>query len=87
MNETTSELIGNEDCLYLNLYMPRDIPLKNIPVLFWIHGGSFTVGSGESDHNGMVDIVKMVIICNNSNLRVNKITVNLLYLVCCCGYN
>jgi para-nitrobenzyl esterase len=40
----------NEDCLYLNVYVPRDAG-DNLPVLFWIHGGDFITGQG-SDYNG-----------------------------------
>jgi len=35
----------NEDCLYLNVYTPRADGAQR-PVLFWIHGGGFTGGSG-----------------------------------------
>jgi len=35
----------NEDCLYLNVYTPRADGARR-PVLFWIHGGGFTGGSG-----------------------------------------
>ena len=34
-----------EDCLYLNVYTPA-IDSARRPVLFWIHGGAFTIGSG-----------------------------------------
>jgi para-nitrobenzyl esterase len=35
-----------EDCLYLNVYTPRaDDAVR--PVLFWIHGGGFTHGTGS----------------------------------------
>ncbi|MGH9885605.1 MAG: carboxylesterase/lipase family protein, partial [bacterium] len=34
-----------EDCLYLNIYTPRADGGRR-PVLFWIHGGGFTGGSG-----------------------------------------
>ncbi|THC88456.1 hypothetical protein EYZ11_012097 [Aspergillus tanneri] len=41
---------GSEDCLYLNIYtpyIPRNDAKKGLrPVLFWIHGGDFTNGSG-----------------------------------------
>ncbi|KAF5298222.1 hypothetical protein FQA39_LY02646 [Lamprigera yunnana] len=41
-------VIGAEDCLFLNVYTPKLTgPLK--PVMFWIHGGGYTVGSGNPD--------------------------------------
>ncbi|HET6472607.1 MAG TPA: carboxylesterase family protein, partial [Pseudomonadales bacterium] len=36
----------NEDCLYLNVYTPAADNAKR-PVLFWIHGGGFVLGSGS----------------------------------------
>lgn len=36
----------NEDCLHLNIWTPG-IDDKRRPVLFWIHGGGFTMGSGS----------------------------------------
>lgn len=32
----------------LQIYTP-EIGLKNLPVMFWIHGGAFNMGSGNSD--------------------------------------
>ena len=30
---------NNEDCLYLNVFTPYPHPLRNLPVLVWVHGG------------------------------------------------
>jgi carboxylesterase type B len=41
-----------EDCLYLNVYRPRNVRAgAELPVLFMIHGGGFTTGSGDQ-HDG-----------------------------------
>ena len=34
----------DEDCLYLNVIAPRNSAGRDLPVLFWIHGGGTLVG-------------------------------------------
>ncbi|MCX5899490.1 MAG: carboxylesterase family protein, partial [Proteobacteria bacterium] len=42
----TTVLKGSEDCLCLNIWRPRSAE-GNLPVFFWIHGGSNKVGSAD----------------------------------------
>ena len=37
----------SEDCLFLNIWTPAVKPGEKLPVLFFIHGGSFTGGCGH----------------------------------------
>ncbi|XP_070551778.1 carboxylesterase 1D-like [Ptychodera flava] len=41
----------SEDCLYLNIYAPQDESGK-LPVMVWIHGGAFFMGSGGTHYDG-----------------------------------
>ena len=63
------EIVGDEDCLYLNVYtpkLPRQVargratpPSSLLPVVFVIHGGGFIFGNGEITPTAIVkeDIV------------------------------
>jgi para-nitrobenzyl esterase len=43
-------MVGDEDCLYLNIIRPDGTTTDSgLPILFFIHGGSFTNGSGLDD--------------------------------------
>lgn len=62
---------GSEDCLYLNVYAPQSGGLK--PVLVWIHGGAFLLGSGSNAIYDPVHIVEqedMVVVTLNYRLGV-----------------
>jgi para-nitrobenzyl esterase len=37
----------SEDCLFLNVWTPAKASAKPRPVMVWIHGGSWTIGSGS----------------------------------------
>lgn len=43
-----------EDCLYLNIHAPLEVPESGAPVLFWIHGGGFTLGEGVQTEGGTI---------------------------------
>lgn len=37
--------LGQEDCLFLNIYSPTVDPSRHLPVLVYVHGGGFRCGS------------------------------------------
>lgn len=47
MGATGEPPARDEDCLFLNIWTPGTDDARR-PVLFWIHGGGFTIGSGSS---------------------------------------
>lgn len=38
--------VGEEDCLFLNVYTPK-LNSSDLPVMVWVHGGSFVVGGAD----------------------------------------
>uniref|UniRef100_A0A8C5LEF1 Carboxylic ester hydrolase n=1 Tax=Jaculus jaculus TaxID=51337 RepID=A0A8C5LEF1_JACJA len=46
---TQDNTYGDEDCLYLNIWVPqgRKQVSHNLPVMIWIYGGAFLMGSGH----------------------------------------
>ena len=55
------DIIGDEDCLTLNIWAPTFGPTtvpkddERLPVMFWIHGGGNSIGSGGSDISAIYD--------------------------------
>jgi len=41
-------VVGSEDCLYLNVYAPAGQTAAARPVMVYLHGGAFTIGSGAN---------------------------------------
>ncbi|MFT5012696.1 MAG: para-nitrobenzyl esterase [Planctomycetaceae bacterium] len=40
--------VGDEDCLYLNIWRPTGAKPGTLPVMLWIHGGGNSIGHGGS---------------------------------------
>lgn len=68
MSYETREVVGSENCLFLNVYTIINRNETNnenhplMPVMVWIHGGSYNTGSAGSDTNGPDYIVEKVYI-------------------------
>ncbi|CAH1637899.1 unnamed protein product [Spodoptera littoralis] len=47
---SNNEAIGTIDCLTMNIYVPSAATTQNrLPVMVWIHGGAFVIGSAEAE--------------------------------------
>ena len=64
------EYTGSEDCLYLNIFAPKNLnPEKKLPVMFWIHGGGNTSGeAGSYDFSKLASAHELVIVSINYRL-------------------
>ncbi|PSN44746.1 hypothetical protein C0J52_10743, partial [Blattella germanica] len=67
------EYRGNEDCLFLNVYTPKDLNVGGgdlKPVMVWFHGGGFEKGSGNSDIYGPDFLVPQDVVVITLNYRL-----------------
>ena len=64
------EFLGSEDCLFLNIFAPKNISSdKKLPVMFWIHGGGNTSGeAGSYDFSKLAAAHDLVIVSINYRL-------------------
>ena len=71
--EDCIQKLMSEDCLYLNIWLNADDKTKKKPVMVWIHGGAYVVGSGSQASYGGANLVQehSDIIYVNINYRLN----------------
>ena len=67
------QTLMSEDCLYLNIWLNADDKTKKKPVMVWIHGGAYVVGSGSEASYSGANLVQehSDIIFVNINYRLN----------------
>lgn len=60
----------SEDCLYLDVYRPAAaVPGAGLPVIFWMHGGGFTQGTGtQFGGRTMADLTGTIVVSVNYRL-------------------
>ena len=65
--------LESEDCLYLNIWVNTDDKTEKKPVMVWIHGGAYVVGSGSQAGYSGANLVQRQsdIIMVNINYRLN----------------
>lgn len=58
LGRPTRALQTDENCLNLSVTLPADLrPDERLPVLVWIHGGSYLAGAGDDEFNDPVRLV------------------------------
>ena len=61
----------DEDCLYLNVWTPAKSKDETLPVMVWIHGGGFSIGSNSMSTYNMARIAKKGVVAVSINYRLN----------------
>ena len=59
-----------DDCLNLNVWSPSLDPHAKLPVMFWIHGGAFTTGSGSLPIYDGANLAKKDVVVVSINYRL-----------------
>uniref|UniRef100_A0A2H8TEY6 Carboxylic ester hydrolase n=2 Tax=Melanaphis sacchari TaxID=742174 RepID=A0A2H8TEY6_9HEMI len=76
MYQTYNKLLGDEDCLYINVYTPK-VQKKNkndlLPVMVWIAGGGFSSGHGGMSLYGPQYLLDKDIVVASFNYRVGPL--------------
>ncbi|KAL6437222.1 hypothetical protein ACFW04_005044 [Cataglyphis niger] len=74
------EIVGGEDCLYLNVYTPRipysETPLliaHRYPVMIWFHGGGWLTGAGHSEFYGPKFLLDHDLVLVTINFRLGPL--------------
>jgi para-nitrobenzyl esterase len=65
----------SEDCLYLNIWTATSAVARGerLPVMFWIHGGGFVVGSGAEPRYDGTKLAARGIVVVTANYRLNAL--------------
>lgn len=71
---TSKRIVGSDDCLYLNVYVPstdeKENDRRNLPVMVYFHGGAFIFGSGDNFLYGPDYLIKKDVVVVTVNYRL-----------------
>lgn len=71
LEQLPAQTVGSEDCLYLNIHIPYNVYLTTEnPVMIWIHGGAYLVGSGNDTHKRFDYLMAKDVILVSINYRL-----------------
>jgi len=64
------EVVGDEDCLFLNVYTPENHEQTPLPVMVWIHGGALVTGAGTYQEHGPQHLLDKEVVVVTMNYRL-----------------
>ncbi|XP_046746501.1 esterase E4-like [Diprion similis] len=73
---SSGEIFGDEDCLYLNVYkpkLPKNPTSRLLPVMVFVHGGAFSVGSDISSVYGPEYLLEKDVVLVTLNHRLGAL--------------
>ncbi|KAL4143921.1 hypothetical protein QTP88_006173 [Uroleucon formosanum] len=68
-----NKIVGSEDCLYLNIFVPQEKQNEKKAVMVFIHGGVFYNGSGSLDFYSPDYLIDENVIIVTINYRLNAL--------------
>ena len=66
-------LPSSEDCLYLNVLTPAKKTTDKLPVMVWMHGGGYQLGSASDPLGNTPRLPQHGVVLVNVNMRLNAI--------------
>jgi len=76
MKPTITTIKGQEDCLQVSVHATKDALTGSsgpLPVMVWIHGGGFALGSGRSDFYGPQWLLDFEVVIVTINYRLGPL--------------
>jgi para-nitrobenzyl esterase len=67
-----SDMPQSEDCLYLNVLTPAKKISDRLPVMVWLHGGGYTMGSGSSQILNLPRLPQNGVVLVTVNMRLGS---------------
>jgi len=66
-------VVGQEDCLFLNVYVPETNEQVPLPVMVWIHGGALLAGAGTFQEHGPQHLLDKNVVVVTVNYRLGAL--------------
>jgi para-nitrobenzyl esterase len=71
-HSATAPVPMSEDCLFLNVWVPSKTGFGRLPVLVWVHGGAFRVGSAAQPVYDGASLARQGMVVVTLNYRLGK---------------